>query len=138
MSNAYTGGCACGAIRYEIAGTPMFMPDCQCRDCQRMSGTGHGSYLTFPSRQSVKLTGEAKHWDMMSDRGIVKTRGFCPSCGSPVYLLSAAMPEAFTVHAASLDDPSRYKPQAVMYTVSGYAWDQLDPALPKFEKLPPM
>src|SRR5262245_57653169 len=25
------------------------MNDCQCRDCQRTSGTGHGSYLTFPS-----------------------------------------------------------------------------------------
>jgi hypothetical protein len=138
VSEAYTGGCACGAIRYEIADAPIFMPDCQCRDCQRMSGTGHGSYLTFPSRQSVRLKGEAKHWDIVGDRGNVKTRAFCPACGSPVYLLSLAMPDLFTVHAASLDDPGRYKPQAVMYTVSGYAWDHLDPAVPKFEKLPPM
>ena len=49
MSEAYTGGCACGAIRYEISGEPMAMNDCQCRDCQRKSGTGHGSYLTFPA-----------------------------------------------------------------------------------------
>ena len=47
MSKAYTGGCACGAIRYEISGEPLVMTDCQCRDCQRTSGTGHGSYLTF-------------------------------------------------------------------------------------------
>ena len=59
MSEAYTGGCACGAIRYEISGEPMVMNDCQCRDCQRKSGTGHGSYLTFP-RTGVKLKGEAK------------------------------------------------------------------------------
>jgi hypothetical protein len=51
MSEAYAGGCACGAIRYEISGEPM-MNDCQCRDFQRKSGTGHGSYLTFPSRIS--------------------------------------------------------------------------------------
>ena len=44
----YTGGCACGAIRYEISAEPIFMNHCQCRDCQRESGTGHGSYLTFP------------------------------------------------------------------------------------------
>ena len=36
MSEAYTGGCACGAIRYEISGEPMVSNDCQCRDCQRM------------------------------------------------------------------------------------------------------
>lgn len=136
MDNAYTGGCACGAIRYEISDDPMFSNDCQCRDCQRKSGTGHGSYLTFPSRKAVKLTDTATHWNMVADNGNVKTRAFCPTCGSPVYLTSAAMPDFFTIHAASLDDPSRYKPQAVTYTVRGYAWDRLDPALRKFEKMP--
>ena len=51
MSKAYNGGCACGAIRYEISGEPVFMNHCQCLDCQRRSGTGHGSYLTFADRQ---------------------------------------------------------------------------------------
>jgi hypothetical protein len=41
------------------------------------------------------------------------------------------------VHAASLDDPSRYKPQIVTYHGRGYAWDHVDPALPKFDKMPP-
>jgi len=78
MSNAFTGGCACGAIRYEISAKPLFMNDCQCRDCQQTSGTGHGSYLTFPNRAAVKLTGQATHWDKVADSGNVKTRGFCP------------------------------------------------------------
>ena len=30
MSKAYTGGCACGAIHYEISGEPLAMTDCQC------------------------------------------------------------------------------------------------------------
>lgn len=135
MSEPYTGGCACGAIRYEIAGEPLAMTDCQCRDCQRKSGTGHGSYLTFPHRPA-KLTGEAAHWDIVADSGNVKTRAFCPTCGSPVYLLFAAMPEFFTVHAASLDDPGRYKPQMLLYAMRGYAWDRVDPALPKFDGMP--
>jgi hypothetical protein len=40
-------------------------------------------------------------------------------------------------HAASLDDASRYAPQVVTYGVRGHAWDHVDPALPKFEKMPP-
>ena len=144
MSESYTGGCACGAIRYEISDEPLVQNDCQCRDCQRISGTGHGSYLGFPDKKAMKLMGEAKLWDKESDiesggiPGNVKTRAFCPTCGSPVYMTFAAMPDVFTVHAASLDDPGRYKPQAVTYVVRGHAWDPLDPAVPKFDKLPPM
>jgi hypothetical protein len=138
VSEPYTGGCACGAIRYKISGEPLAMNDCQCRDCQRKSGTGHGSYLTFlRPRSEVTLSGQAALWDIKGDSGNVKTRGFCPTCGSPVHLTFAAMPELFTVHAASLDDPGRYKPQMVTYHVRGHGWDRLDPSLPTFDRMPP-
>ena len=137
MSEVYAGGCACGAIRYEIDAEPLLMSDCQCRDCQRISGTGHGSYLSFEGRDKVTLSGEAQCRDSTGDSGNVKTRAFCPTCGSPVYMTFAAAPGQFIVHAASLDDPGRYRPQLVTYTASGHAWAQLDPTLPKFDRMPP-
>jgi hypothetical protein len=137
MSVPYTGGCACGGIRYEISAEPMMSVDCQCRDCQHMSGTGHGSYLIFPERGDVQLNGKSAHWDVAGDTGNVKTRAFCLTCGSPVYMTFAAAPQFFTVHAASLDDPDRYAPQMVLYTSRGHAWDWIDPALTKFDKMPP-
>ncbi len=136
MSEVYAGGCACGAIRYEIRGEPLVENHCQCRDCQRKSGTGHGSYLAFP-RAGVELRGEATRWDTRGDSGNTKTQAFCPVCGSPVYLTPAAAPDVFIVHAASLDDPSRFRPQMVTYGIRGYAWDRIDPALPKFDRMPP-
>jgi len=136
MTETYTGGCACGAVRYEIAGEPIFSNHCRCRDCQLQSGTGHGSYLTF-MRDGVKLTGTPTQWDITADSGNVKTSGFCPTCGAPVTLTFKAMPNIFTVHAASLDDPSRFKPQAVTYGVRAYDWDPLDPKLTVFEAMPP-
>lgn len=135
MSEAYKGGCACGAVRYEISGDPVFQNHCQCRDCQHKSGTGHGSYLTF-IREGVKLTGAAKGWDIVADSGNVKTRTFCPTCGSPLYLTFKAMPQFMAVHAASLDDPSRFTPQVVTYTSRALSWDKLDPTLQSFEKMP--
>lgn len=138
MTEAFTGGCACGAIRYRIAAQPVFSNHCQCRDCQRVSGTGHGSYLTFPSRADVTLTGQASRRDVVADSGQVKTHAFCPACGAPVYLTFAAMPDLFTIHAASLDDPARFAPQVVTYAARGPAWDHLDPALVKFDRMPPM
>jgi hypothetical protein len=49
----------------------------------------------------------------------------------------AANPGVFAVHAASLDDPARYKPQIVTYRVRGYAWDHIDESLPSFDRMPP-
>ena len=47
------------------------------------------------------------------------------------------MPQLFTIRAASLDDPARFQPQVVTYASRAYAWDQLDPALTKFDAMPP-
>ena len=136
MEKPYTGGCACGTIRYSILGEPLFSNHCQCRDCQRESGSGHGSYATF-ARAGVTLTGEARHWEMVADSSKVKTRGFCGQCGTAVYLTFAAQPDIFTIRAASLDEPARYKPQAVTFAARGLGWDHLDPSLAKFEGMPP-
>jgi hypothetical protein len=136
MTQTYTGGCACGAIRYEVSDEAVFQNHCQCLDCQSRSGTGHGSYLTFPDRTRVKISGEAKLWEVVADSGNKKSHAFCPTCGSPVYLTFAAMPSLFTIHASSLDKPEHFKPQVVTYTARGHRWDSLDPALKKFEKMP--
>lgn len=136
MSRAYIGGCACGAIRYEARGEPVFQNHCQCRDCQRRSGGGHGSYLTFSGRADVVTTGEAAVWSVVADSGNEKSHAFCATCGAPVYLTFSAMPDLVAVHAGSLDEPERFKPQAVTYATRGLDWDRIDPSLPAFPTMP--
>lgn len=136
MTKAYSGGCACGSIRYKIESQPVFQNHCQCRDCQKRSGTGHGSYLTFGNQADVTVVGEARTWRVAGDSGNDKIHAFCPVCGTPVYLTFAAMPDLFTVTAASLDDPAQFTPQVVTYASGGHAWDKLDPALRKFDRMP--
>ena len=136
MTEAFTGGCACGAIRYATRQAPVFQNHCQCRDCQRRSGTGHGSWLTFAAQDEMTITGEASHWKVAGDSGNVKTHAFCPACGTPVYLRLAAMPDFIAVAAASLDEPARFVPQALTYRASAMPWDAMDPALQAFERMP--
>lgn len=136
MTKSYAGGCACGAIRYETTREPLFQNHCHCLQCQKRSGTGHGSYLTFPGRAEMSLTGEARTWREIGDTGGEKFPAFCPTCGTPVYLTFAAMPDLIAVHAASLDDPGRFRPQAITYGVRAPAWDRMDPALQTFERMP--
>ncbi len=135
MSETTQGGCACGAVRYEISGDPVFQNHCQCRDCQQASGTGHGSFLTV-LREGVTVSGETRHFDITADSGNVKSRHFCPTCGSPLYLTFQAMPQFMAVSAASLDDPARFKAQAVTYASRALAWDKLDGGLQSFAKMP--
>ncbi len=136
MTTPFTGGCACGAVRYAISDEPIFANHCQCRDCQRISGTAHGSYMTFPRREGVKVEGQARRWDIVADSGNTKTHAFCETCGVPVYLTFEAMPDLFAVHAASLDDPSRFRPHAITYASRAHDWAPLDRALPRFETMP--
>ena len=131
----FTGGCACGAIRYATDAAPIFQNHCQCRDCQRRSGTGHGSYLTFAARAAVEVTGQAREWHVAGDSGNDKIHAFCPACGTPVYLTFAAMPELFSVHATSLDVPETFMPQAVTYASRALPWDTIDPSVTRFDKM---
>jgi hypothetical protein len=136
MTKRYTGGCACGAIRYETSGEPIFQNHCQCIDCQKRSGTGHGSYLTFGQRADMAITGEASTWRVAGASGNEKIHAFCPTCGTPIYLTFVAMPELIAINATSLDDPSVFEPQVVTYTIRGHDWDRMDPTLQAFERMP--
>jgi hypothetical protein len=137
MANKHSGGCACGAIRYEINAEPAMAGMCQCRDCQRATGTGHATAVMFPE-PAVKLSGAPKFHAVKADSGNTVNRGFCANCGSPVIARSSGMPDVVTIAAGSLDNPAPYSPQMVVYNKRGHAWDKLDPALPKFEMMPPM
>lgn len=136
MTKPYTGGCACGAIRYETSSEPIVELHCQCRHCQQRSGTGHSSYLTFGQRSEMTIAGKASEWQVAGDSGNLKVHAFCPTCGTPVYVTFIAMPDLIAVHAASLDEPDRFKPVIVTYAGRGQPWDAIDPALPRFEAMP--
>jgi hypothetical protein len=136
MTKPFTGGCACGAIRYEITAEPIIGVECHCTDCKLESGNGHASHFVFP-RNAVRIEGVAREWQFTADSGNQKTRAFCPQCGTSVYMTFAANPNALSVRAGTLDDPNRYTPTIVTYTSRALAWDKFDTSLPSFEKMPP-
>lgn len=136
MSKHYSGGCACGAVRYEQTGEPVAELLCQCQHCRQRSGTGHSAYLVFANRADLILSGEARTWSIAGDSGNEKQHAFCPTCGTPLFVTFPAAPELIGIHPGSLDDPSQFAPQFVTYAVRAQAWDAVDPELRKFEKMP--
>lgn len=131
MAVLFSGGCACGAIRYDCSSEPVVAGHCHCRACQRDSGTGHGSHMMVPN-EALKLTGRPRYHDSKADSGNTVSRGFCPICGSPVVSRNSGYPDALFLRAASLDDPRWFKPAMVVFTSGAPAWDYIDPGLPGF------
>src|SRR4051812_45565404 len=137
INTPFSGGCACGAIRYESSAEPVMMLNCHCQDCQKSSGGPFSSLVVVPN-EAFKLTkGSLKFHASSSDMGGKTTRGFCPDCGSPIVGKPDAVPHIIAIRSASLDDPSWFKPQVEVWTSDAHQWDQLNSALPKFEKYPP-
>lgn len=137
MATPLTGGCMCGAVRYECSAQLPLTANCHCRDCQRATGGAYASVLFVP-RNAIKITGEVKYYDVVGESGNVLSRGFCPTCGSRLFGKPAIMPDAMSIMASSLDDPSGHKPAMDIYTASAQPWDYMNPELPKFPRMPPM
>jgi len=128
MENRFGGGCACGAVRYESNTAIEFAMHCQCRRCQRITGTGHASSFAVAA-DGVRLSGPIKYFEQVSDSGAHTKSGFCPECGSPILSKTDRFPGKLYLHAATLDDPSIFSPSAIVHQASAQPWDYMDPRL---------
>jgi hypothetical protein len=132
MKTPFSGGCACGAIRYECSAEPVMMFQCHCRDCQRASGAS-GSAMVYVPLKAFKFTrGAIKYHSTPSLMGGHTRRGFCAECGSR--LTGGENDQIVGLTAASLDDPSVFRPTYHIFTSDAQPWDCMDASLPKFEK----
>jgi len=132
MPKSFTGGCECGAIRYEVDAEPIAMFNCHCRDCQRASGGPYTGVVYMPAK-AVKITkGSPRYYTTLSEAMGVNKRGFCPDCGSRLF--GGITDTGHGITASSLDDPSLFKPQFEIWTSEAQPWDHMDPKLQKFER----
>jgi hypothetical protein len=56
------GGCACGAIRYEITTFPLLLCACHCTDCQTRSGSAFALNMPVDTNALRFVKGEPKGW----------------------------------------------------------------------------
>jgi hypothetical protein len=136
VSASFFGGCACGAIRYEVTAEPMTMFNCHRRNCQLASGGGFSAVVYVPAKAFKITKGSPQYYSTTSEMVGHNKRGFCPECGSRLF--GGETDQGQGILAASLDDPSLFKPEVNMWTSDAQPWDHMDPKLPKFEKYPPI
>jgi hypothetical protein len=134
---AISGGCLCGAVRFEIAAeAPLGVRQCWCRVCQYV-GAGSGTINAIFAKDAVKISGPLTDYVMTADSGSIMHRRFCAVCGTPLFSEAEQRPNHIIIRAGALDDPNLAPPAATIWTRSAPSWACFDPKLPQTEGQPP-
>ena len=133
-----TGGWLCKAVRYQTSEpSPNVVRSCWCRLCQYIGAGSNVVNATFET-SGVRVEGELREFRYVADSGNVVYWRFCPQCGTHVLGTSERRPHLTFVRVGTLDDPNAVRPGMTIWTASAPGWAPIDPALPRFERQPPM
>jgi hypothetical protein len=105
-----TGGCLCGAVRFEVTGPPDKVGICHCRMCQRWTGSAFAAGVRFP-RTAFRFT---KGEPQVYRSSAIMERGFCGDCGSPLiywYTTEKKATDRVWLSLGNFDDPSAFAPE---------------------------
>lgn len=127
QESVYTGGCLCGAVRYEARGTPHEPQMCHCRMCQRASGAPVLAFASFERNAFRYVRGEPRVY--RSSR--LALRSFCPQCGTSLAFEYAAGDPSIGITLASLDDPECIVPTVHWGVESMLTWLQFGDDWPR-------
>ncbi len=131
-----TGGCPCGAVRYEIVTFPLLLYACHCTNCQRESGSAFAMNMPV-APDSFRITaGTPKAWRRVRASGAQTASWFCGDCSGRLYGERDTRPNSFNVRAGSLDDTTWLVPVAHILMREAQGWERLGDEGECFEGLP--
>ena len=127
-----TGGCHCGAVRYEAAGEPLHHALCHCGDCRGNAGAPMVGWIAFKA-DDVHVTGATVTYES-SEHG---RRQFCGTCGTGLfYTNSEVLPGIVDIQSCTLDDADGVAPGAHIQFAERLTWMETVDALPVFPRYP--
>ena len=126
-----TGGCLCGAIRYEAWGKPNLQAICHCRMCQRASGAPFMALMFMPQDRVKLIKGQTRVFHSSS----TADQHFCGECGSPIFFVRHTR-SSWALMAGSLDDPNVFDAEMHVCVESAVAWLDMRDSAPRYSAKP--
>lgn len=131
----HTGGCACGALRYEVRGEPLFVNHCYCRLCQRQTGSIGVLNAFYESDRVTVTSGALSDFALKSGSGGEHIICRCSECGTALFSYYPRVGRLGTgIRVGTFDDPDAFTPTAVVFTESKLPWVALPEGIPAFEQ----
>ncbi len=129
-----TGGCMCGAVRYEAIGELLGVGHCHCASCRRHTGAPVVTFVAFEAQQVRFPKGERRIY--VSSPGVA--RAFCDQCGTPLTWEAHARVwdrPIIEFHISTLDDPDAFVPDRHWFHGERIAWFDVADDLPRYREL---
>ncbi len=127
----HSGGCLCGAVRFEAHGTPSRVLHCHCKSCRGHTGAAVATLAVFQASQ-VSFSGDERKIHS-STPGV--GRAFCGNCGSSLTWETAFRDEGelCAIHISAFDDPESLPPDAHSFYPERISWFEVADELPRHE-----
>ena len=131
------GGCECGQVRYRLAGEPITVNCCHCRDCQRITGSAF-ALNAFIETGRVEVTQGAPEVRTLGREGRGDTRAWrCPRCEALLWADHPTFGDAARfVRVGTLDVADTVAPDVHYFTRSKHPWIAVPEGVPAYETLP--
>jgi hypothetical protein len=125
-----TGGCLCGAVRFEVLGPLRDVVLCHCGECRRWGG--HVTAMTAAEAAHLRfVTDSGLRWIDSPESAARARRGFCGECGASLFW-DAPDRETISIAAGVLDEPTGLRTTSQIYTEDAGDYYEIDPALESF------
>ncbi len=121
-----TGGCLCGAVRYEVHGDLRDVVMCHCEMCRRTHG--HVGAYTAATKAALKLV-DSRGLKWYASSAFAR-RGFCSECGACLFWERPER-EIISIAAGTVDTPTGLATTLQIYCASAGDYYPIDPAIPR-------
>jgi hypothetical protein len=131
MEMPLTGGCGCGAVRFEITAPLVSAVYCHCTRCQRRTGTAASASGRAQAGSFHVVVGEDRLRAWRPDGGAEKW--FCGDCGSAMFSRAPDDDARIGVRLGAFDSDPGIRPTAHQYVAYAASWEPIpDDGLPQF------
>ena len=126
-----TGGCLCGAVRFEVTEPPLSAGYCHCTRCQRRTGSAAAVSAQLAPGSLRILSGQELVTDYVPPDGFVKV--FCAACGGALWSRHPEDADRISVRMGTFDTDPGVRPSYRQFVAYAAPWEPIpDDGLPRF------
>ncbi|MHB8490678.1 MAG: GFA family protein [Solirubrobacteraceae bacterium] len=118
-----TGGCGCGAVRFEVSERPYMALYCHCTRCQRRTGTAASAAARVPDSAFHIIRGQDDMRAWKPEGGAEKW--FCGECGSALFSRHAGESTVIGIRMGAFDADPGVRPSARQFVSYAAAWEAI-------------